>query len=88
MVGWWEVPRVSTLLGERGEKETRVDDEVDIGQVVSAGGWGNEERLSGHTESDNHGAGGVGQACQEMRGQRDSREEDKVKRRVSVRESD
>ncbi len=43
--------------------------------------------LSACSESDNHGAGGIGQACQEVREQRVSREKDKVERRVSVAES-
>ncbi len=32
---------VSTSFRERGKKEVRIEDEeLDIGQVVSAGGWG------------------------------------------------
>ncbi len=35
----WEVTRVRTSLAKSGEKEVRVgDEEVDVGQVVSAGG--------------------------------------------------
>lgn len=34
--------------------------------------------LSARTELDNHGAGGVGRACRAVRGQRESRVEDKV----------
>ena len=40
--------------------------------------------LSARTESDNHGAGEDLRACREVRGQRESREEDRVKSRVSV----
>lgn len=43
--------------------------------------------LSARSESDNHGAGGVGRACREVRGHREAREEDKEERRVSVAES-
>ena len=35
------------MVRERGEKEDRVgDEEMDVGQVVSAGGWGNAECMS------------------------------------------
>ncbi len=39
--GGWEVIKVSIPFKERGEKEDRTVDKkkVDIGQVVSAGGW-------------------------------------------------
>ena len=40
--------------------------------------------LSARTESDNHGAGEDLRACREVRGQRESREEDRVESRVSV----
>lgn len=47
VLGRQEVTWVSTSLGKRREKEVRIgDEEVDIEQVVSAGGWGNEERMS------------------------------------------
>ena len=45
-------------------------------------------RLSVRTESDSHGAGGVGRAGLEVRGQRLSREEERVERRSSVAESE
>lgn len=40
MAGRWEVTRVRSSSGETGVKEVRNgDEEVDIGHVVSAGGW-------------------------------------------------
>ena len=44
-------------------------------------------RLSVRTESDNQGAGGVGRAGLEVRGQRLSKEEERVERRRSAAES-
>ena len=47
MAGRWEVTRISGSMGERGEKGVRiVHEEVDIRQVLSAGGWGNERHMS------------------------------------------
>ena len=43
--------------------------------------------LSARTESDSHGAGEDLRTCRDVRGQRESREEDKVERRMSVAES-
>ena len=42
--------------------------------------------LSARTESDNHGAGEDLQTCRDVRGQRESREEDRVERRMAVAE--
>ena len=42
--------------------------------------------LSARTESDNHGAGEDLLTCRDVRGRRESREEDKVERRMSVAE--
>ena len=42
--------------------------------------------LSARTESDKHGAGDDLRTCRDVKGQRESREEDKVERRMSVTE--
>ncbi len=47
MVGQGEVTRVNISLEESGEKDDRVGDaKIDIGQVESADGWGNEKHMS------------------------------------------
>ena len=45
VVGWAEVTKVRTWLGDTGVKEESEGDEVD-GNVVAEGGFENEEHMS------------------------------------------